>query len=254
MQDFDTRFAAALSLRSFFSTIGSSCTADEYLPALMALYDILNDDDDEVRDVGSAAARTILGIPLVPIEAANSLLTWMAQALRESAVFRANAAARLVGGAGILASSEEWAAADDQLDTALAFDNSLFVVEEQNLFIDEVREAKRWRQVFQAMPWMSTEAPLRKLDSWLSGGLTRLRRLMEQEDGPLGWASNPRVFAICSRVLLGSMAMVSQGHASTGLLEALGSLKSGLATYEGTPGHVSGLLTGLLEKEIESSK
>jgi hypothetical protein len=220
----------------------------------MVLYDILNDDDDEVRDVGSAVARNILGLPLVPIEAANSLAAWMAEMLGESAVFRANAAARLVGGRGILASSEEWTTADDQLNAALAFDNSLFVVEEQNLFIDEVREAKRWRQVFQALPWVAADSSLLDLDSWLTGGLRRMRRIMEQADCPLGWASNPQVFAICSRVLLGSAAITSKGYASKELLDALSGLKSGLAATEGTPGHVSGLLIGLFEEDVETFK
>ena len=125
-------------------------------------------------------------------------------------------------------------------------DDSLFVVEEQNLFVDEVREAKRWISVYAAVEWDASEASLRDLDGWLCGGLARLQSLLNQDDGPLGWASDPQVFAICSLLILCSVTMVSRGHASQQLRETLGRIKEALDTNKDK--HISGLLAEPLHK------
>ncbi|KAJ3475139.1 hypothetical protein NLG97_g9560 [Lecanicillium saksenae] len=75
---FDTRFAAAESFCSFFTVVGPNCQAPAFLPILLALYDTLNDDDEEIRDLGSDAFKYIAGVSLVPIEAASRLLQWLA--------------------------------------------------------------------------------------------------------------------------------------------------------------------------------
>lgn len=210
------------------------------------MYDILNDDDDEVRDVGAAAAKHILGHSLVPIEAATSLLTWLSQTFKASTAFRDIAAARIVGHHGLLHAENGWIGAEDQLDAALAFDDSLFAIEETNLFIDEVREAQRWRKVFEALDWAQTEVPISKLNEWLARGLIRLQRMMDEKDGSLGWASDPHVFAICARLLLGSSALVEKGHASKELSEGLENIRASFVTQNQGQERVSGLLAGLL--------
>lgn len=185
---------------------------------MLALYDVLNDDDDEVRDIGSAASRRIANQALVPIEAANRLLQWLAQTFGDSVEFRSIVAVRIIGGNSLVASIADCQSADTQLDEALTVDNSLFAVEEQNLFIDEIRETKRWLAVFDTLSWSSNDGIYRDLTDWVSTGVTRLQRLMgiewsrgRRDDGPLGWASNPQAFAISSRILLASMAMESKG-------------------------------------------
>ncbi|KAM0516613.1 hypothetical protein ACHAPE_005244 [Trichoderma viride] len=206
-KSFDTRFAAAQSLCSFFSVAGASSVNEEYLPAAIVLYDTLNDDDDEVREAGSAAAKSILGQNLVPLEASNRLLQWLIQHFSTSADLKSITASRVAG----YRHGQAWSSPGAQLAAALRSDDSLFAVEEQNLFIDEVREANRWATVFQSLKWdegkLEDGEILRKLDEWLLDGLAQMQQLLEQEDGPLGWASNPFVFAICASVVRGSVVL-----------------------------------------------
>lgn len=96
----------------------------------------------------------------------------------------------------------------DQLDQAMKFDDSLFVVEEQNLFIDEVRETQRWVAVFETLEWDVKDETLIHLTEWMNEGLAQMNDLAQVEDGPLGYASKPDVFAILSRIIQGSAALM----------------------------------------------
>ena len=195
--------------------------------------------------MGSAAVNSILGKALVPIEAANRLLGWLTSTFSNSAVFKSIIATRLAGGKD---TGTVWQPAEEQLSAALKVDDSLFVVEEQNLFIDEIREAKRWVSVYEAVGWDTSDSTLERLDAWLCGGLARLQRLLEHDDGPLGWASNPQVFAICSLLILCSVSMTSKGHASSHLQGILRQVKETLDANQDK--HTSGLLVEPL-KELE---
>ncbi|GJC95633.1 heat repeat protein [Colletotrichum higginsianum] len=210
---FDTRIAATASLASFFSSASPLPTADgeaAYLPALVALYDALNDDDDEVRDLASVSAKHILTQPLAPLDAASRLLTRIAATYRD-------APAR-VGARGA------------QLAKALRFDDSLFAIEEQNLFIDEVRESNRWAAVLEdvfspSSPAVSSSSTA--LTEWTSAGLDSLLditspadRDIAADDGPLGWASDPEVYAVCARILLCATALARAGAAGSELLRS----------------------------------
>jgi len=189
-----------------------------------------------------ASVAIIVGESLVPMEAASRLLLWLAANLGDSPRFRADVAGRIVGHCGIPArdNAAAWQPAGDQLARALKFDDSLFVVEEQNLFVDEVRETDRWVGAFESLSWKGDEEPLAKLDGWLVGGVTELTRLFGEEDGPLGWASNPEVFAICTRVVRGSAALARGNASSPELAQAVATAKEALQSH-GTS--VSRLLT-----------
>lgn len=244
-QPFDTRFAAVETLKSFFSislngSLGISFESEEYLSALAALYDALNDDDDEVRDAAAAAARHVLGQTAVPLEAANRLLAFLAVAFKHSAQLREAVVARLVG------SRQRWTPASEQIDAALKVDDSLFAVEEQNLFIDEIREVGRWISVFEALEPAASDPSLLLLDSWLQGGLDRLQLLFAQEDGPLGWASTPQAFAVAAAVILCSVSLVGGRRASPQLEEKLRQAKDTLRAN--TDKHISGLLVQPLKE------
>lgn len=227
---FDTRFAAAESFCSFFTAIGPNCTSPAFLPILLALYDTLNDDDEEVRDLGSDAFKHISGVSLVPIEAAGRLLQWLAVTFGEQTDFRAVVASRIVGQPAISSTGAEelWKPAGEQLAEALKFDDSLFAVEEQNLFIDEVRETKRWAEVFNTLSWPEKDdAALKRLSEWVSGGVTAILDIMaKQEDGPLGWASDATVFAVAARIVHGYLVLAKSGAASDALTAQVASLKN----------------------------
>ncbi|GKT52097.1 uncharacterized protein ColSpa_12278 [Colletotrichum spaethianum] len=237
---FDTRIAATASLASFFSSASPLPAADPeaaHLPALVALYDALNDDDDEVRDLASVSAKHILTQPLAPLDAAPRLLTRVAATYRDAPAFHALLASRLTGHVQSEASAaargeDAWESAEAQLATALRFDDSLFAIEEQNLFIDEVRESNRWAAVLEdvfaspaaSAPSSSPTAVSMALTGWTSSGLDALLDLTSPDrhstDGPLGWASDPEVYAVCARILLCATALTRTRATGSELLRS----------------------------------
>ncbi|RYP50459.1 hypothetical protein DL768_004051 [Monosporascus sp. mg162] len=261
---FDTRMAAVAAVKSFSEAVPPSADVSAnpdvgraHLPWLLALYDALNDDDEEVREAAARAAAPVLGgHPMASIEAAARLLAWLRGRYGSDAEFRAHAAGRVIGHrAAYDIPGEEgpgaWTPAEQQLRVAMRFDGALFVVEEQNQYVDEVREAYRWRDVLFPPPSSpssaaataaaSTAPELRALAAWTLAGLRTLTRLLragvgeeteaeaeaeaeveaqkmrddddDDDDGPLGWTSKPQVFAICARILISATALLSAGPA-----------------------------------------
>lgn len=197
-----------------------------HLPWLLALYDALTDDDVEVREAAAHAARPLLGFALVPVEAGARLLRWLAARFGHEPDFVKHVMGRMVGhnfGSTFFIPSHTaegrptgvaelgWASAERQLTEALRFDDSLFVIEEHNQYIDEVREAKRWADVllssYNSVSSSARQDASKVLAEWTLAGLHTLTRIAEAEaavagDGPLGWTSKPQVFAICARILI----------------------------------------------------
>lgn len=191
------------ALKSFFSAVGPP-TSEPYIPCLLALYDALNDDNDEIRSDAAVAAAPVIGKRVVPLEAADLLVDWLVQHLGYSEVFRSAVVQRLVGQQQTSTASvdQTWIPAETLLKEAMEFDESLFVVEKRNLFIDEIRESKRWARVSRALVYTPKEEPYWSLQDWTTAGLRSLNELALKDDGPLGWTSQDQAFAVCGRVLL----------------------------------------------------
>ncbi|KAL2024422.1 hypothetical protein VTK56DRAFT_8233 [Thermocarpiscus australiensis] len=202
---FDTRYAAVMALKSFFIRSRSHTCGTKYLPALSALYDSLIDDDDEIREVAATAASAVIGACAVAPTAADGLVVWMREHVGEAEEFRSRVVCRMVGQP--YSRDLRLAPADEQLRKAMDFDDSLFATEEQNLFIDEVRETSRWRRVFGTLEHSGGEPSFSCLTTWVQTGLECLIGLAQKEDGPLGWTSDQHVFAVCARILLCAVAI-----------------------------------------------
>ncbi|KAJ2988032.1 hypothetical protein NUW58_g4189 [Xylaria curta] len=210
-----------------------------HLPWLLALYDALTDDDVEVREAAAQAASSILSLALVPVEAGVRLLRWLAMTFGHESDFLMHVVGRMVGhnfgSASFVATDAaegcspevvglDWASAETQLAEAMRFDDSLFVIEEHNQYIDEVREAKRWTDVFlssgSAGANDARENASKALAEWTLAGLRTLSGISQSEsaadgDGPLGWTSKPQVFAICARILISASALAKMGNAQS---------------------------------------
>ncbi|XXH04700.1 Mitochondrial import inner membrane translocase subunit tim23 [Hypoxylon texense] len=246
---FDTRMAAVSAMHSFSSSVpidqvfGTTSTATAHLPWLLALYDALNDDDDEIRAAAASAASPVLANRrLVSVEAGPRLLRRLLAHFGPTDEFRAHVACRMAGHTLTLAPAPApapaasevssalllsgWAPAETQLAAALRFDDALFVVEEQNLYVDEVREARRWAGIYSSLPppppptpsSSPSPSPDATLSQWVLAGLQTLTRLARESegDGPLGWTAKPEVFAICARVLIGGAALARAGGGGGG--------------------------------------
>ncbi|KAJ2904611.1 hypothetical protein MKZ38_007590 [Zalerion maritima] len=206
---FDTRLAAAKSLGSFFSCI-QTCHSGAMLLPQLALYDAMNDDDVEVREVAALAAAPLVGGIFAPIEAATALLRDLLEKCGPLAEFKAQVANRIVGSMRLSSFQEanDWAPAANQLAQAMPADLSLFVIEEQNLYVDEVRETQRWTAVLDQLTFDAQDPALEALQIWTSAGLDEIIRLARtEEDGPLGWTSKPSVFAICTCIILAAASL-----------------------------------------------
>ncbi|KAI1098976.1 hypothetical protein F4804DRAFT_323208 [Jackrogersella minutella] len=217
---FDTRMAAVSATRSFSTTVAPTLTSETgsnpaHLPWLLALYDALNDDDDEIRAAAASATAPLLSDQrLVSVEAARRLPCWLLARYSSAAEFRAHVARRMAGPSPTSRGGGDWAPAEAQLTDAMRFDDALFAVEEQNLYVDEVRESRRWRGVFSSLP---PPPPPATLSAWTRAGLQALGRLLAaQRDGPLGWSSKPEVYAICARVLVSGAALAAAGDVEVG--------------------------------------
>lgn len=252
---FDMRMAAALALKSFASAIyltkmrgvathpsdpsvhhedPSFGTDASFLPFFLALYTTLIDDDEEIREVGAIATALVMSSgsssttppqPLVAVDAVDALLSWLCASFGRTNEFRAYVACRLVGNPLItidigVQDLQSWSSPTTQFAEALQVDESLFAIEEQNLFIDEVRETERWAATFRDLPWdfdeimdehnpgqvkkvLIMDSSLSELCRWTEEALRVLaEQTAQHDDGPLGWASNPEAFALCHRVLM----------------------------------------------------
>lgn len=266
---FDMRMAAASAIRSFAAAVRSAAGGDAaYLPVLLALYNTLIDDDDEIRDVGAVATALVTSSdprpqPLVAVDAADALLTWLRERFGHTNEFRAYVACRLVGDPLIaldigVQDLNAWTAPEKLFAEALEVDESLFAVEEQNLFIDEVRETQRWADVFNALPrdYDQTEgdggvagkvlimdSSLDALKRWVEKALDALVAQIGHDDGPLGWASNADAFALCHRVLVcGTVMAELLGEEGAGISDALARVKD-----NGQASRLHGLLFSTLD-------
>lgn len=217
IQTFDMRFAAASAIKSFASALGKHCAQASHLPFLLGLYDTLNDDDEEIRDVGSLASAAVLGQALVPVDAAQHLLSWLGLHFGHLEEFRSHVTERMAGCSTVTTHldghEQHWTSPEEQFEQTLQFNHSLFVIEEQNLYIDEVREAGRWTALFSTLPYADGEASLASLRAWTQQGMDKLVALAAAvaDDGPLGWTSKPATFALCSTVVQCAAALARSG-------------------------------------------
>ncbi|PHH69821.1 hypothetical protein CDD82_7495 [Ophiocordyceps australis] len=235
-KEFDTRLAAIESLCAFMT----SAKSQDSLWPLLALYDALNDDDDEMRHMACAAVNSVIDKALVPLAAADALLDWLVQRFGAETAFRDEVVRRMAGaGAG---AGAPWTRARDQMAFALRSDDALFVVEERNLFVDAVREANRWALVFEVLDWPDADSnALQRLHDWLVDGVAYFAELVAQrDDGPLGWTSSPQVFSLCLRLMRGASALQAKKVSSSALDEAVGGARQALGRRDA---RVSRLLT-----------
>ncbi|THY29528.1 hypothetical protein D6D00_03503 [Aureobasidium pullulans] len=207
---FDTRQAAAIATQqldnkalAYFSSIAGGSV----LSFCLAVYDLNNDDDDEIRAIAVPVATNILnaGIgekhsDMVPLAANQGLANFIASAFGSSDVAAQSALSRATGNA---VSSFFPDSVKQSLDNKSKLGSSLFAQEKQNLFIDETREAKIWSSVAaQLHPEAFSFRLLMNLCTWVIDGLDVLIAEIEANpDTPLGWSRKPEVFVLGTQIV-----------------------------------------------------
>ena len=203
---FDTRFAAAQSICALHHLWTASTPTSRHSPHVLGLglilYDMLQDDDDEIRDLAALAASTFLSTtskqnvePTVPILATQHLLTHLISLFPKSGPLATHALRRLTDTppptplfSTPLAST---------LDEAAKPQTALFAQEKQNLFNDDALDALHWSRLL-CTPSLSASLSAQVAEqaaTWTCAALAALTARYEAHlDGALGWASKPDVF------------------------------------------------------------
>lgn len=206
IQTFELRQAAALCLRDAPEIWTISIPRQDLTPqrihAILLTYDILNDDDEEIRDIGSQIVSTITNKDVcVPLVASQQLVQYLATEYRRSEHVCNHAIRKMTQ--STLQNDQLLPSAKERFKSATAEDTALFVVEKQNLFIDLYREAVLWSQVLKGLSAkVITDAEVTALGNWVFDGLTLLSDKAHYElDGPLGWTSKREVWVFGMQVL-----------------------------------------------------
>ncbi|KAF2677884.1 HEAT repeat protein-like protein [Lentithecium fluviatile CBS 122367] len=222
---FDTRVAAAQSVAAL-RHIWTLCPASKVEAPLLlgltfVLYDLLNDDDDEIRDIAAGAATSLLQSqshrratsikPVVPILISHRLAQFLLTTFPMSTDLVKEALRRLTctqAPAPVPSHTQSHTPSPlfpnftTSLTTARKPSTTLFHREKQNLYFDTTLDALLWSRVLSSLPRtaITTIPPaLREgLGKWVLEGLTVLTATARKErDGALGWSSaKGEVFAL----------------------------------------------------------
>jgi hypothetical protein len=186
---------------------------------------MLNDDDEELRDMSASTASWVLShssvspesdVTLAPLNASALLADFIVENYADSALLGQHVLQYLTSQQPRLSASDlqnRIAPVADLLAEYRQESTVLFVEEKQNLFIDDIREAEIWsRALVRLNKSAFTEASLRQISSWASEGLTYMIGLLGSADGVdgfMGWVSTPEAFTLGFRVISIASAMAS---------------------------------------------
>jgi hypothetical protein len=205
-----------MSLKTFSQILRKPNQVADTTPAsleiYLVLYDMLNDDDDELRSLSAPIASWVLShssifpnqtVTLGALPASESLVQFIAgNYATQSALFH-HVITRLMKETFFNKKQTDFkpfaALFKDYSKESLA----LFEEEKQNLFIDDVREIDIWTKVFRQLDKSAYDQTIiNKLGAWVSEGLKYLSDKVsssegdDYEDNVLGWTSKPDVYTL----------------------------------------------------------
>ncbi|KFY22578.1 hypothetical protein V493_06499 [Pseudogymnoascus sp. VKM F-4281 (FW-2241)] len=220
--DYDTRIAAAAAFYNFYDAhadiiFSAAATGKNILcllPLNIAILDSLTDDDPDIREIGAATFSSITFSPaVVPEASAQAFSHWLYDHYSTCEQFLAETLRRITSGNTVdgFTGIEPLVLPDTRvaLMHAMVPDNALFAEEEQNLYIDEMREARLWCGIFARAEGSQWDRVTAKLVLWAVKSM-RTMMAIEDRDGPLGWMSKPKVFAICARVVVAARMLAER--------------------------------------------
>lgn len=181
----------------------------QMLRLCVTLYDLLNDDDEDIRLLASEATSSMLwfGKPLVPLVAGQKLAAFMLRQWPRSQDLIDTAFSRAFGSIDECnAASSMWPRNASHIDTAL------FAEEKQNLYIDDAREVKIWTQMLLMLPLEAlSNAQLKTLAIAVDAGLATLTTNASTEvgGGQAAWPANADSFVAGLRVICGAQVLLN---------------------------------------------
>lgn len=206
---------------------GSSARVDNvFLDIYLILYDMLNDDDEELRDMAAATASWVLSyssinhskaVSLAPLNASELLAEFISTNYSTSQLLCSKIFHYILGQVPRVSDrlgKVNLTPVSDLISEYRKESTVLFVEEKQNLFIDDVREAELWSKSIHLLAEASYNdgRTLNEVFTWVSEGLAYLSTITADgagKDGPLGWTSKPEIFTLGVRVISIAGALVS---------------------------------------------
>jgi hypothetical protein len=176
-----SREAAASSLQragELWHELNTNRSLDEDFRSLcIAVYDLLNDDDEDIRIAAASIATRILSVvdaenhnepDLEPITASQRLLNYVVRRWSGSKHLFREALTRPFG---------TFEPVDEQILRYTQTDHALFAEEKQNLYIDDAREAAVWAQMAMKLSWPEAvdQTFVKRLGTWVENGIPSLR-------------------------------------------------------------------------------
>ncbi|OAL72619.1 hypothetical protein A7D00_3621 [Trichophyton violaceum] len=213
---FTTRFAAVTSLNSLVIGLRAAKLRFSETPILIdvmfVLYDMLNDDDVEIREAATLVASKALADDLtvfrLPAASASAIADLLTRQYRGSNQVFEGALQRFLGEPG---QQRLFVPVAETLNKAINESTPLFAEEKQNLYIDEVREIKLWSQHLVQLEKAAINCSLYKhFSTWVMDGLDSLIQLAadKPKDSLLGWTSNMDIFVTGIRTLYGAKMLL----------------------------------------------
>lgn len=187
-------------------------TSPATLEIYLILYDMLNDDDDELRSLSAPIASRVLShssifpkqtVTLGALPASESLVEFISgNYATQPGLFR-HVITRLMKETLSQKKHTDFRSFETLFEDYSKESLALFEEEKQNLFIDDVREIDTWTKVFGRLDKSAYDkTTISKLDVWVSNGLKYLNDNITssavdgQEDDVLGWTSKPEVYTL----------------------------------------------------------
>jgi len=254
---FDTRMAAAQAVHHFVRGQMSNLTvgqSDTVVETLLIVYDLTNDDDDDVRDIAAYTASLLLDTgsrqktDMVPLVAGSRIAASLAHRYKTSSHLARSGARRLLADTALISGL---------LSGSQGQDSALFAEEKQNLFIDPAREAKTWSVVLSSLSAAAfDDATIKELSDLTTSGLDALiSRTRQSHDGPLGWTRKPDIFVLGLRIIYASEVLIHLARETRRAVVSASAIRGKLVTLLGVGNEkqVNMLWLGEIEKVINKS-
>lgn len=223
-----------MSLSSFSSSLrsqtGSPKTPSIALDVYLILYDMLNDDDEDLREISASVTSRLLSyssvspgraVAVAPLTASKMLANFIASHYKSSSRLFQDAVRRVLGQrvSNRRSSSERRLVSVSHMASEYLKESTvLFVEEKQNLYVDDIREVDIWTAVlFELQAASGEESMIQQFSGWVAEGLSYFTELTAfTKDGLLGWASRTDMFVLGTRVLSAAKFLVSEDSRAFG--------------------------------------
>ncbi len=202
----------------------------------MTLYDLLNDDDEDVREIAGSATSRILStretdldhyMELLPQAASEKLARFLSGRWRDDSRFTLTALKRIcpafmtnhIGNTSHM--SGKRASVKTFLERTQENSTVLFEEERQNLYIDDFRGVEIWFNVLKVRPPPALDCR-RWLEDWVLASLKDLSEYLDDtaaSDGPLGATSQLEVFMLFMQVVHLAGVLLRWARATSGVEE-----------------------------------